>query len=111
MKIITNHKTIKRSRKIGQYTTLGSLGILVVGFITSINPDPSLFIWALLALMVGFLLSQIGIYYGNRFGRTPRYDERINQSLKGLDEKYSIYHYMTPVPHLLVGPAGIWVLV
>jgi hypothetical protein len=110
MRIVTNQKTIKRNRKIGQFATLGSLGILAVGFIISINPDPSLFLWALLALMVGFMLSQIGIYYGNRFGRTPRYDERLNQALKGLDEKYTLYHYMTSVPHLLVGPAGIWVL-
>ncbi len=111
MKIITNNKIIKRNRKIGQIATLASLVVLVVGFVISINTDASLFIWALLALMVGFLLSQVGIYYGNRFGKSPRYDERINQSLKGLDEKYTLYHYTSPVPHLLVGPAGVWVLV
>lgn len=110
MKIIIHEKSIKRNRKIGQYATFGSLLVLAVGFIISINPDASLFVWALLALMVGFMLSQIGIYYGNRFGRAPRYDERISQSLKGLDDKYTLYHYMTPVPHLLVGPAGILVL-
>jgi len=30
--------------------------------------------------------------------------------LKGLDKKYALYHYASPVSHLLVGPSGLWVL-
>ena len=60
--------------------------------------------------MVGFLLSQVGIYFSNRWGRRPRPDELIDQALKGLDNKYALYHYSTPVSHLLVGPAGVWIL-
>ena len=62
------------------------------------------------ALLVGFILSQIGIYFGNRFGRSPRPDEFLDTGLKGLKNTYTIYHYSTPVPNLLVGPAGIWLL-
>jgi hypothetical protein len=62
-------------------------------------------------LMVGFILSQVGIFFGNRWGRTPRPDEKITQSLKGLEDKYVLYHYTTAVPHLLVGPAGVWALI
>jgi len=58
----------------------------------------------------GFSLSQVGIYFGNRWARRPRPDERLNQALKGLDRSYTIYHYSSPVSHLLVGPAGVWVL-
>ena len=36
--------------------------------------------------------------------------EVLNAALKGLDGRYSIYHYTTPTSHLLVGPAGVWVL-
>ena len=60
--------------------------------------------------MTGFLLSQVGIYFSNRWGRRPRPDELIDQALKGLDSKYSLYHFSTPVSHLLVGPAGVWIL-
>jgi hypothetical protein len=61
-------------------------------------------------LLVGFALSQVGIYFGNRWGRRPRPDELINQSLKGLDGRYSLYHYQSPSSHLLVGPAGVWAI-
>jgi hypothetical protein len=47
---------------------------------------------------------------GNRWGRSPRPDEKLDAGLKGLPGEYSIYHYITPVSHLLVGPAGLWVL-
>ena len=62
------------------------------------------------ALIVGFLLSQVGIFYANRWGRSPRPDELLDASLKGLDSKFTLYHYETPADHLLVGPSGVWVL-
>ncbi len=63
-----------------------------------------------LALLIGFILSQVGIYYGSHWGRSPRPDESITTALKGLDNKYSLYHYTSPVSHLLIGPAGVWIL-
>ncbi len=109
MKIIANTKKIERNRKIGLYTSLGSLVVLVGGFILSFTPqDLSL---AYGALLIGLLLSQVGIYFGNRWGRTPRIDERISNGLKGLDDRYTLYHYVAPVPHLLTGPSGIVILV
>jgi len=111
MKIVTNRKYIRRNKKIGQYTTIASLAILVIGFIISLDTsNPSLFTWSLLALIVGFILSQVGIYFGNRWGRSPRPDEVLATGLKGLEDKYVLYNYMTVTPHLLVGPAGIWIL-
>ena len=108
MKIITNQKLVKRNQKIGQITTFASLGILALGLYLSFK---QVYIsWSFLALMVGFILSQIGIFYGSRWGRSPRPDESITAALKGLDDKYSLYHYSSPVSHLLIGPAGIWIL-
>ena len=105
MKIITNHSLINRNKKIGQISTILSILILGAGlYISFQNEFVNL---TFLALIVGFLLSQIGIYYITRWGRSPRPDERINIALKGLDDKYSIYHYQTPASHLLVGPSGL----
>ncbi len=109
MKIIANTKKIERNRKIGLYTSIGSLVVLVGGFLLSLQPERLAFAYG--ALLVGLLMSQVGIYFGNRWGRSPRIDERISQGLKGLDDRYSLYHYVTPVPHLLTGPAGVLVLV
>lgn len=50
------------------------------------------------------------MYMGNRWGRSPRPDEKLDAGLKGLHSEFNIYHYTSPVPHLLIGPAGVWVL-
>jgi hypothetical protein len=109
VKIIKNEKIIKRNSKIGQYTSLGALVVLGVGMYISFT-RPELFVWAVGALLLGFTLTQVGMYFGNRWGRSPRPDERLDAGLKGLPGDFVIYHWTTPAAHLLVGPAGIWVL-
>lgn len=109
MNIETNEKLVRRNARIGQISMIAGLLVLVAGMILSIRAT-SLFGLSLVALVLGFALSQIGIFYGNRWGRRPRPDEMLNVALKGLDSKYSIYHYLTPASHLLIGPAGIWII-
>ena len=109
MKIIKNEKLIERNGKIGNWTSLAALAVLGVGmYISIIRTD--LFVYALIALLVGFTLTQIGMYMGNRYGRKPRPDEKLDAGLKGLPGEFTMYHYMTPASHLLVGPAGVWLL-
>jgi hypothetical protein len=110
MKIVKNEKLIKRNSQIGQWTSLGALLILGGGMYLSFS-KPQLFSYSLIALVVGFMLTQVGMYFGNRFGRSPRPDEKLDAGLKGLPGDFTMYHYITPVSHLLVGPAGIWVII
>jgi hypothetical protein len=109
MNITTNERLIKRNARIGQITSIVGLVVLAGGMFISFT-KPELFTFSLIALLVGFGLSQIGIYFGNRWGRRPRPDEILNTALKGLDGRYSLYHYSTPTSHLLIGPAGVWIL-
>ena len=109
MNILIHEKNVRRNAKIGQYTSLASLVILAGGMYVSFV-YPNLLYISFIALLVGFVLSQVGIYYGNRWGRHPRVDERLTATLKGLTKDYTMYHYLTPVNHLLVGPAGVWVI-
>ncbi|MBI9047039.1 MAG: hypothetical protein JEZ06_21310 [Anaerolineaceae bacterium] len=107
MKIISNEKLINRNKKITQYLTFGSLGILGIGLVVSFQE--AYMIWSLPALIVGFILSQIGIFMTSKWGRSPRPDESISMALKGLDNKFTLFHHETVVSHLLVGPAGLWI--
>jgi hypothetical protein len=113
MKIIKNEKLIVRNGRIGQWVSIIALVVLGGGmFITFSNPNnPQIFTYSLVALVTGFILTQIGMYLGNRYGRSPRPDEKLDAGLKGLPGDYTIYHYMAPASHLLVGPAGVWVLI
>lgn len=114
MNIISNETLIKRNKTIAKYSMIAGLAVLGGGMLLTMRPASEVtrtqIALSLVALIVGFILSQIGIYYTNHWGRSPRADEHLNKSLKGLDKRYTIYHYNTPVSHLLVGPTGVWVL-
>ncbi|MFN8413671.1 MAG: hypothetical protein U0Z26_14900 [Anaerolineales bacterium] len=109
MKIIKNDKLIERNSKIGNWISLGALAILGIGMYISFT-KPEYFTYSIFSLIIGFVLTQIGMYMGNRWGRSPRPDEKIDAALKGLHSEFNMYHYSSPVSHLLVGPAGIWVV-
>lgn len=109
MRVVANEALIRRNGRIGQIASLGGLLVLGGGLYISFRaPEQFALSWG--ALLVGFALSQIGLYFTNRWGRRPRPDEQLNQALKGLNRSYTLYHYKTPASHLLVGPAGVWVL-
>ena len=109
MKIIKNETLIKRNSKIGQWTSLAALIVLGGGMYISFTRT-DLFVYSIAALLIGFTLTQIGMYMGSRYGRSPRPDEKLDAGLKGLQNEFSMYHYTAPASHLLVGPAGVWVL-
>ena len=111
MKIVNNEILISRNKKISQIILYAALGLLVIGIIWSVsNPTSNQVTFSYIILIPAFILVQISIYMTNRWGRSPRPDEILEQSLKGLDDKYTLYNYTTGVPHMLVGPSGIHIL-
>jgi hypothetical protein len=60
-------------------------------------------------LFAGLVLSNIGSYFTNHWGRRP--DRALADALKGLDERYSLYSYRLGAAHVLAGPPGVIVLV
>jgi hypothetical protein len=109
MKIIKNEKLIQRNGKIGSWVSLAALIVLGLGMYISFTRT-ELFVVSLASLLIGFTLTQVGMFMGNKYGRSPRPDEKLDAGLKGLPNEFTIYHYNTPASHVLVGPAGIWVL-
>lgn len=109
MKIIKNEKLIKRNSVIGQWLSLGALIVLGLGMYISFT-KPDLFTYSLVCLLVGFIMTQVGMYMGSRWGRSPRPDEKLDSGLKGAHSEFTLYHYATPASHLLVGPSGVWAL-
>lgn len=110
MKIYSNDKLIKRNKFLSRLTLILGLGFMGISFFALMNAEvnSSIFIPSMIAGAIGIILSTINIPLSSRFGVSPRPDEMISASLKGLDNSYSLFHYTTPVPHLLAGPNGIW---
>lgn len=110
MKLVINDKYINVRKKAAQLTTIASLGVLVVGLIFAFKKDTQSVMYSYVALIAGFLLSQIGMFLTNRFGRTPRIDQVITKAFANLRHDYTFFVYATPQPLVLTGPCGIWLL-
>ena len=97
MRIIKDEALIKRNGRIGQWTSLGALAVLGVGMYLSFQ-RPDLFAYSIGALILGFTMTQVGMYFSNRFGRSPRPDEKLDAGLKGLPGDTTLYHYVRRLP-------------
>jgi hypothetical protein len=108
MQVITNEKLIRNRARLGRWASFVGLGILILGLVASLFPR-----WLLVSLgclLVGFLLSQVGIYNANHWVREPRADQSLDKILKGLDNRYHLYNYVLPAPHVLLAPFGLCVM-
>ncbi len=108
MYIYTNEKKLKKYKNISKYTTLAAFAILIAGAVAAFSPK--YITLSFIALIVGFVVSQVSISFTSKWGREPSNDAIFNVKLKGLSNNFSIYHYMDPVDHLLVGTAGTFIL-
>ncbi|HOE34731.1 MAG: hypothetical protein GX415_07355 [Chloroflexi bacterium] len=109
MKLVINEKLIKKNKTIGQVTTFASLAVLAVGLVFAFGKDMTRILYSYVALIVGFVLSQVGMYFSTRFGRSPRFDELFTGVFEKLRHDYTFYVFSSPVPYLLLGPCAIWV--
>ncbi len=111
MRAITNEARIARGARLGKIATFAGLGFLVAGLIISLLTQGSPLLWlSLVCLALGLLVSSIGTFNMNRWVREPRADQALAQSLKGFDDRYQLYSYILPAPHVLLSPVGLYVL-
>lgn len=105
MRVVTNKDFIKKRIRFTQRGSLIGLGLLVVSFVLSMTERNILFAWGL--LLAGSIIAMSAARLGNRYVRPPRPDEVLDKLLKGLDNKYVLYHYYHPAEHLLQTPSGL----
>ena len=108
MYIYTNEAKLKKYKNISKWTTIASFAVLIAGAVAAYSPK--YITLSFIALIVGFIKTQISISLTSTWGREPSNNNIFNVKLKGLSDNFSIYHYMDPVDHLLVGTAGTFIL-
>jgi hypothetical protein len=110
MKVYLNEGYVERRSTIGKWASIVGLVVLAGGFIISLR-DFRLFYISFASLIVGFLLSNVGIYYANRYARPDRPDAVLAQALKGFDKRYALYQFLLPVSHVLLEPGGLTIFI
>ena len=111
MQNIVNEVRVVRGARLGKVATFSGLGFLVLGLIISLVLQQSAIFWlSVLCLLLGLVVSTIGTSNMNRWVREPRADQALAQGLKGFDERFRLYSYYLPAPHVLLAPTGLWVL-
>jgi hypothetical protein len=110
VQLYANQPLIKRNKQIGRILTYLGLGLTVAAAVIVFRA-PAYTFWALLIMLVGGLISQIGTAFTTRFGQEPRVDQIINSALKGLDDRYAVFHYLLGSDHVLVTPDGVFALI
>ncbi len=112
MRVVINQAKIKRNRQISHILFLVSLAGMGIGFFYTWTADPnaqtsqiSCFILPLL-----MLLTLISVRMANTWIREPRPEDVLEQAFKGLGQKYTIFHYLLPAPHVLIGPEGVFTI-
>lgn len=108
MKIIRDDTRMEKLRKRSQQATLIGFLFLLGGFVLVFifQEDPYVIFYQLLALIVGFALSQYGAYLTHRYGRSPRPDEILDEAVKSVARDGRMYHYLLPAPHVLLTRNG-----
>ncbi len=111
MIILRDENRINRLRKISQYANLAGMALLLGGLVLAFTNVENFFFYQLLALTFGWLISQVGIFLAQRYLRSPRPDQVLDEALKKVARDGRLYHYLLPAPHVLLIPRGIVVFV
>lgn len=109
MIILRDEKRIARLSLLAKVASYGGMAILLVGLaLAFVTTDfERVFVYQLIALLIGWIGSQIGIYLMMRYGRSPRPDEVLDEAVRRVAKNSRMYHYLLPAPHTLLTPQGV----
>jgi hypothetical protein len=115
MQLVANQQLVKNRVRLGLGLHISALAVFAVGLALSVQIDASrelpLASWA--AILLGLVLYSLGQTQLRRWGPRNRQEEPLGQAIRGLDDRYKLYAFLSSsVPdYILVSPAGAHVLI
>lgn len=106
MVIIRDEARIAKLKSRSQQATLVGFLFLAGGFVVIFLNIPNVILFQTAALILGWAISQIGMYLSHRYARSPRPDEVLDEAVKPVARDGRLYHYVLPAPHVLLSKAG-----
>jgi len=109
MKVVINKAKLAQRAQNANLASIGGMVALLAGVILPLLIPSFGQIFPLIIIVAGIATSMVGIYQANRWVRKPRPEEQLSKALKGLDDKYVLYHYPSSLPcdHVLLTPDGV----
>jgi hypothetical protein len=108
MQHYTHEAKIRRNAAIGLVAMVGGMASMIVAIYLAFKRNQQQLNLVMATSFGGVIVSQVGIYLRNRWGRHPRRDEILDDALKGLDQRFSIFHYLLGASHALIAPSGVY---
>lgn len=112
MRVVINEAQIKRNRQISHLLFFLSLAGMGIGFFYTWTAEPNSTAsqMSCIILPVLMLMTLTSVRMANTWIREPRPVDVLSEALKGLGRKYTIFHYLLPAPHVLIGPEGVFTI-
>src|ERR671938_1427374 len=114
MQLVANQQLVKNRVRLGLGFHITALVVFAVGLVLSTQIDTTRELpwqsWA--AIVAGLVLYSLGQTQLRRWGPRNRQDELLGQAIRGLDDRYKLYAFLSSsLPdYILVSPAGVHVL-
>lgn len=108
MKVYTNLSLVKRRSRLGFWSTLIGVGLMVGAVFLAQDVNNALGAW--LVSLAGLGVALFGTYNINRWARKPMAYVMLPELLDKLDSRYLLLNHSSIAPHLLLTPKGIIVL-
>ena len=115
MQLVANQQLVRNRARLGAAFHIGAFALFVGALIlttqTDVTRELPIFSW--LAILVGMVLYSFGQTQLRRWGPRNRQEEQLGQAIRGLDDRYKLYAFISSsLPdYILVSPAGVYVLV
>jgi hypothetical protein len=115
MRLVADEKYISRRDAIGRYAGIASL-VTVVGaalfiFVIQSFSSAAMLIAFCAILGASMIFSFFAGFYGERFTGPLAHHSNVRDALKGLDSRFTLFQYVLPASHVLLGPDGLTVIV
>jgi len=107
MKTIIDSPKLKRRARLSHIASISGLMVLLIGLVTPFFL-PKLAVLSQILVLLGIVLSVVGIFFANRWARRPRPEESLAEALGGLSDSFILYCYTSlPAKHVLLTPNGV----
>src|SRR4029453_16060737 len=115
MQLVANQQLVRNRVRIGLGFHLGALAVFAIGLAMSLSvvTTRELPVAAWGAIVFGLVLYSVGQTQLRRWGPRNRQEEQLGQAIRGLDDRYKLYAFLSSsLPdYILISPAGAQVLI